>query len=85
MSEYIATIKHEPADSKQVGGQHYKTMDIQPWEVMEAVMTHTEFVGYLKGCILKYSMRQGRKVEANDDADKARHYAQKLREIESEW
>ena len=68
------------ANDIQVGGQHYKTMPIQPWEVMEAVLTHEEFVGFLKGNVLKYSMRAGRK-EGSDDANKARHYMMKLREI----
>ena len=68
------------ANDIQVGGQHYKTMPIQPWEVMEAVLTHEEFVGFLKGNVIKYSMRAGRK-EGSDDANKARHYMMKLREI----
>ena len=68
------------ANDIQVGGQHYKTMPIQPWEVMEAVLTHDEFVGFLKGNVLKYSMRAGRK-EGSDDANKARHYRMKLREV----
>lgn len=69
------------ANATQVGGTHYKDMPIQPWEVMEAVLTPAEFRGYLKGCILKYSMRAGKK-EGTDDAGKARHYRQKLREVE---
>lgn len=69
------------ADDKQVGGTHYKTMPIQPWAVMEAVLTHEEFRGFLKGNIIKYSLRQGAKD--SDDAGKAKHYMQKLREVES--
>lgn len=68
------------ANDIQVGGQHYKTMPVQPWEVMEAVLTHEEFVGFLKGNVIKYSMRAGRK-EGSDDANKARHYMMKLREV----
>ena len=68
------------ANDIQVGGQHYKNMPIQPWEVMESVLTHEEFVGFLKGNVIKYSMRAGRK-EGSDDANKARHYMMKLREI----
>ena len=82
MSEHIATIKHEPADSKQVGGQHYKTMAIEPWEVMRHVLTPEEFIGFLKGNIIKYGMRQGRKIDGSDDGEKAKHYAQKLSEIQ---
>ena len=67
------------ADDVQHGGSHYKDMAIQPWAVMEAVLTHAEFVGFLKGNIIKYSLRQGKKD--SPDADKARHYMQKLKEI----
>ena len=69
------------ANDIQVGGQHYKTMPVQPWEVMEAVLTHEEFVGFLKGNVIKYSMRAGRK-EGSDDANKARHYMMKLKEVQ---
>jgi hypothetical protein len=69
------------ADEMQVSGTHYKDMSIQPWTVMEAVLTHEEFVGYLKGNIIKYSMRAGRK-EGSDDAGKAHHYRMKLKEVQ---
>lgn len=68
------------ADDLQVGGQHYKDMGIQPWAVMEAVLTHEEFTGFLKGNVIKYAMRQGKKD--SDDANKARHYAFKLAEVQ---
>ena len=70
------------ADERQVSGSHYKDMPMQPWEVMEAVLTPAEFIGYLKGNIVKYAMRAGRK-EGSDDAGKARHYKQKLAEVEA--
>jgi hypothetical protein len=68
------------ADDKQVGGIHYKEMPVQPWTVMEELLTHAEFVGFLKGNIIKYGMRQGHK-EGSDDAAKALHYMQKLNEF----
>ena len=68
------------ADDIQISGTHYKDMPIQPWAVMEAVLTHDEFVGFLKGNIIKYSLRAGRK-DGSDDAGKAKHYLQKLREV----
>lgn len=67
------------ADQQQVGGTHYKDMGIQPWAVMQAVLTPEEWVGYLKGNVIKYGMRQGKKD--SDDANKARHYALKLSEV----
>jgi hypothetical protein len=69
------------ADDLQISGSHYKDMPMQPWHVMEAVLTPEEFQGFLKGNIIKYSMRAGRK-DGTDDAGKARHYAQKLREVQ---
>lgn len=68
------------ANDLQIGGQHYKEMGMQPWDVMEAVLTPEEFVGFLKGNIIKYSMRQGKKD--SDDAGKARHYKMKLAEVQ---
>ena len=66
---------------KQEGGSHYKDMTVQPWAVMQAVMTHEEFVGFLKGNIIKYGMRAGRK-DGTDDAGKLQHYMEKLAEVE---
>jgi len=72
------------ADDIQVGGSHYKDMPVQPWEVMEAVLTYEEFVGFLKGNVIKYSMRQGKKNGSTDDAEKAKHYLQKLNELQQQ-
>ena len=70
------------ADDMQVSGNHYKEMPVQPWAVMEAVLTREEFVGFLKGNVIKYSMRAGRK-EGSDDAGKAKHYLMKLNETQA--
>jgi len=70
----------DKADDVQVGGSHYKDMPVQPWTVMESLMTPEEFRGFLKGNIIKYAMRQGRK-EGSDDANKALHYMNKLNEF----
>ena len=75
------TIK---ADDAQIGGSHYKIMAVQPWCVMEAVLTRNEFIGFLKGNIIKYSMRHGLKPGSTDDAEKALHYMQKLTEVLNE-
>jgi hypothetical protein len=72
----------ENPNDMQVGGSHYKDMPVQPWDVMEAVLTPEEYRGYLKGNVIKYSMRAGRK-EGSDDAGKAMHYRMKLKEVQS--
>jgi hypothetical protein len=68
------------ADNGQVGGDHYKQMPMQPWTVMQMVLTDEEFIGYLKGNIIKYAMRAGHKPDS-DDGGKAEHYRQKLLEV----
>ena len=68
------------ADDLQIGGDHYKDMGVQPWAVMEAVLTREEFIGFLKGNAIKYAMRQGKKQDSNDTG-KAKHYMQKLQEV----
>lgn len=68
------------ADDLQVSGNHYKDMAVQPWAVMEAVLTPEEFRGFLKGNIIKYSLRQGKKQES-DDVNKCKHYMMKLKEV----
>jgi hypothetical protein len=70
----------ERADDMQVSGSHYKDMAVQPWAVMELVLTSEEFEGFHKGNIIKYTMRSGRK-DGSDDAGKAKHYMQKLKEV----
>lgn len=69
-------------DNMQVGGDHYKDMSIQPWEVMEVVLPREEFIGFLKGNVIKYAMRDGKKENAHEDAEKARHYMAKLIEVQ---
>lgn len=70
----------DSADEIQIGGTHYKDLEVQPWSVIETVLTHAEFVGFLKGNIIKYAMRQGKK-EGSNDAGKCQHYIEKLREV----
>ena len=68
------------ADEIQVGGTHYKDMPMEPWAVMEAVLTPEEFRGYLKGNVIKYAMRAGHKP-GSDDGNKGHHYKHKLAEV----
>jgi hypothetical protein len=71
------------ADDYQVGGNHYKDMGVPPWDVLEATLTKSEFIGFLKGNIIKYSMRQ---VQRGDiDSNKCRHYIIKLDEMYKQW
>lgn len=63
--------------SRQVGGDHYMNMGIQPLKLMEANFTPEKFIGFLEGNILKYTMRYGAKGGIQD-LKKAQHYAELL-------
>ena len=59
----------------QVGGDHYKFMDIQPVEYIFA-----NNLGFIEGCIIKYITRYESKGGAND-LDKIIHFTQLLKEL----
>ena len=59
--------------------KHYETLNIQPWEIMERNFTTEEFVAYIKGNIIKYTLRD--KGQDLTDAEKIKHYAEKLIEV----
>lgn len=58
--------------------EHYKT-DVQPIEVMEANMTPEEFRGFLRGNIIKYVCRLGRKDDVVQEINKIIRYANWLK------
>lgn len=68
----------EPRGSaaRQVGGDHYTSMAIQPWEVIER-----NNMGFFEGSALSYIMRF-RAKNGVQDLEKARHYLDKLIEME---
>lgn len=70
------------SDKRQVGGSHYRTMEIQPWDAMRAWMTPAEFRGFLRGNAIKYLARCHAKGAPVEDLRKARHYIDRLIEEE---
>jgi hypothetical protein len=62
---------------EQVGGEHYKNLAIQPVEFI-----HTNGIGYIEGCVIKYVTRWRSKGGLNDLL-KARHYLDVLIELET--
>ena len=59
--------------------KQYTTLDIEPWDIMKADFTREEFIGFLKGNIIKYCLRK--KGSDLQDFEKIEHYAKKLQEI----
>jgi hypothetical protein len=72
------TISDIIAQETQVGGDHYKKMPVEPWDVMKAILTEEEWFGYLKGSVIKYAMRNGHKPGADDDPEKCLDFMRKL-------
>ena len=68
------------ANSRQIGGNHYKKMDIQPWDVIDHGPKQ-QAIGFYRYNALKYIMRAGEKGEFKEDIAKAQHYLEKLLEI----
>lgn len=64
-------------DKIQIGGSHYVEQDVQPWEAMEAWLSHEQFTGYLRGNVIKYLARYDKKGGV-EDLKKAQHYLSKL-------
>ena len=71
----------ESSKSVQVGGDHYTSKAIQPWDAMEAWMPDFQFIGFLRGNAIKYLARAGTKGSALEDYKKAQHYLDKLIEV----
>lgn len=68
------------ANARQVGGDHYKTMGVEPWDVVDT-WPREQRIGYYRGGALKYIMRMGSKDVSAQEIAKGEHYIQKLLEI----
>ena len=64
------------ANDVQHGGDHYKTKAIQPWDFIVS-----NNIGFLEGNAIKYLCRW-RDKGGIQDLEKARHYIDKLIEVE---
>jgi len=70
-------IEIKKANELQVGGEHYRSMTVQPWDALEAWLTPEEFRGYQKGVAIAYLARE-RKKGGTQDIEKAMHHLMKL-------
>ena len=69
MAEFEDSLK------RQVGGDHYKRLPIQPWEIIDACG-----LGFYEGNALKYLLRK--KDNRIQDLEKAIHYLEHQIELE---
>jgi hypothetical protein len=68
------------ANDIQHGGDHYKKMGVEPWDVVDTWPLEQR-IGYYRGGALKYIMRMGSKDESLQEIRKGQHYIQKLLEV----
>ena len=69
----------QTANAVQIGGDHYRSKPIQPWDAMRAWMTPEQFAGFLVGNAQKYLARHNDKG-GRSDIEKAKHYLDKYLE-----
>ena len=67
------------ANDRQVGGEHYKKMGVEPWDVIDTWPLYQRIGAYRAGA-LKYLMRMGAKDESEQEIGKGIHYLEKLLE-----
>jgi len=71
------------ANDKQIGGDHYKSMGVEPWHVIDTWPLEQRIGAYRAGA-LKYLMRCGGKDDRIQEIKKAGHYIDKLIEVLNE-
>jgi hypothetical protein len=71
----------QKANKREIGGDHYEKMLIQPWTAMLSWLTPEQSAGFLLGNAIKYLARAGKKGDALEDIKKAQHYLEKLIEV----
>ena len=55
--------------------KHYQILQQQPIEIMQTLMTPEQFIGFLWGNVIKYTLRCGSKDAPVKEMEKAQQYA----------
>lgn len=75
---------HTTSNQAKHYDEHYASMvGLEPIELMQLVLSYDEFIGFLKGNIIKYTLRAGKKQgeAAEKDAAKAKRYTEWLMKL----
>tara|TARA_R110000803_G_scaffold33627_13_gene73582 strand:+ start:2591 stop:3094 length:504 start_codon:yes stop_codon:yes gene_type:complete len=72
---YIINPAYSPLNTQE-GGDHYKSMKIQPIEFI-----HANQLPFIEGCVIKYICRHHRK-NGIEDLEKAKHFIDLLIDLE---
>ena len=60
--------------------EHYNKLDVEAIDLIEMSMTRNEFLGYLKGNVLKYIIRYRHTGKAAEDLGKCIWYLTRLKD-----
>jgi len=61
---------------------HYEIWkDFEAIDIIQQLLTHEEYIGFLKGNILKYQLRLGKKDSVEADMEKISDYKRELNSI----
>lgn len=70
--------KHEQSEQPD----YYKSNGLSPMDAFEkGLLSEEEFIGFIKGNVIKYSVRAGKKDDAVKDIDKAIDYLEWLKKV----
>lgn len=74
-AQIVDDLEMPPSDAPDVPqghprkSSHYQLTLLQPLEIMQRTMTKEEFIGFLKGNIIKYAIRGGHKEGESPEKD----------------
>ena len=79
---YLEAQEEQKVEPKQDNNydQHYQGK-VEPIELMQAQMTQVELIGFLKGNIIKYATRCGKKDDPAKEVTKIKRYTEWLLDV----
>lgn len=86
IANHVHANKQETQEGKEEGtfhDNHYKECVLEPILVMQDMFTTEEFIGFLKGNILKYRLRMGHKDNVPKEMDKIKRYEEWLSMVQA--
>ena len=78
-------VRAKPVNDPVNSPAHYTAGGIETIEYIKAKLSPEEFIGYLKGNVIKYTSRAGKKQDTLQDLEKAQWYMNRqIKELKGE-
>ncbi len=82
INEYIANAPADVNKVKNKASTHYELWKgTEAIDVIKQMLTEEEYKGFLKGNILKYQLRTGKKDDVSKEIEKIKDYSNELKEL----